>query len=335
MTLALSLGDVTGIGPEITARALDRIWDTTQASFVVFGDPARWGATLKRFAPRLASLPDTPWDPRNPSSARLLMAAGQECLPEVLEPGDPRAGDAALRSVRQAAEACAAGHLEGLVTAPLSKESVVKAGHIGFTGQTEFIAAIAGTARFAMMLLGQDDRGRWLRVALVTTHLPLRAVPDAIQPHAVRQAIDLAAESCRWLALPRGRVGVCGLNPHAGEGGLMGLEDREIIAPTVARARAEGVDVEGPLPADTLFHRAIRGDFDAVVAQYHDQGLAPLKLVAFDNGVNWTLGLPFVRTSPDHGTAFDIAGRGIANPSSMVSALRLAITVAGRYSLMQ
>ena len=115
----------------------------------------------------------------------------------------------------------------------------------------------------------------------------------------------------------------------------MGLEDRDIIGPTVVRARAEGMDVEGPLPADTLFHRAIQGDFDAVVAQYHDQGLAPLKLVAFDNGVNWTLGLPFVRTSPDHGTAFDIAGRGIANPLSMVSALRLAITVAGRYSLMQ
>ncbi len=335
MTLALSLGDVTGIGPEVTARALDRIWDETEAGFVVFGARACWRATLERFAPRLAALPESTWEPGSPVSGRLAFAIEDQDLPEDLPPGDLRAGGAALRWVRRAAEACAAGHLQGLVTAPLSKESVVQAGNPGFTGQTEFIAAIAGTARFAMMLLGQDDRGRWLRVALVTTHLPLRAVPDAIQPHAVRQAIDLAAESCRWLALSRCRVGVCGLNPHAGEGGLMGLEDRDIIAPTVVRARAEGMDVEGPLPADTLFHRAIQGDFDAVVAQYHDQGLAPLKLVAFDNGVNWTLGLPFVRTSPDHGTAFDIAGRGIANPSSMVSALRLAITVAGRYSLMQ
>ncbi|MCW5559259.1 MAG: 4-hydroxythreonine-4-phosphate dehydrogenase PdxA, partial [Verrucomicrobiae bacterium] len=201
---------------------------------------------------------------------------------------------------------------------------------IPFIGQTEFLAGIAGQPRTVMMLLGTDDRGRWLRVVLATTHLPLKDVPGALTSDAVERAIRLASEACARLGVARRRVSVCGLNPHAGEGGLMGTEEREVIGPAIQRAResrgdAEGCDVDGPWPADTLFHQALRGSCDAVVAMYHDQGLAPLKLVAFDTGVNWTLGLPFVRTSPDHGTAYDLAGKGIARPDSMVSALRLAL----------
>jgi 4-hydroxythreonine-4-phosphate dehydrogenase len=179
-----------------------------------------------------------------------------------------------------------------------------------------------------MMLLGHDDRQRWLRVALATTHLPLRHVADAITPHAVLTAIRLAHRACLDLHLPSARIAVCGLNPHAGEGGKMGTEEITTITPAIQTAQAEGFTVSGPHAADTLFHAAAHGHHDAVVAMYHDQGLAPLKLLAFDTGVNWTLGLPFVRTSPDHGTAFDIAGRGIANPSSMVAALRLACQLA-------
>jgi 4-hydroxythreonine-4-phosphate dehydrogenase len=162
----------------------------------------------------------------------------------------------------------------------------------------------------------------------VTTHLPLRSVAQAVTGAKVLLAITRAAEACRLLGLPRARVGVCGLNPHAGEGGLFGREEIEVIGPAVADARAQGADAHGPLAADTLFHQALHGAYDAVVAMYHDQGLGPLKLIAFDTGVNWTLGLPFIRTSPDHGTAYELAGRNVARPDSMLAAVRLAVRLA-------
>jgi 4-hydroxythreonine-4-phosphate dehydrogenase len=165
-------------------------------------------------------------------------------------------------------------------------------------------------------------------VALATTHLPLAQVSAALTPAGIAEVIALTAEACGLLGLPRQRVGVCGLNPHAGESGHLGREEITVVAPAVAQARARGLDVQGPSAADTLFHQVFRGDYDAVVAMYHDQGLVPLKMIAFDTGVNWTLGLPFVRMSPDHGTAYDIAGQGLADPASMESALRLAATVA-------
>jgi len=160
-------------------------------------------------------------------------------------------------------------------------------------------------------------------------HIALRQVPEQLTPERVLLAIERAAEACAFLGLPRRRVAVCGLNPHAGEGGQFGDEESRVIDPAVQQARADGVDVVGPLSGDTVFHHALHGEYDAVVAMYHDQGLAPLKAVAFDSGVNWTLGLPFIRTSPDHGTAYNIAGKGSANPSSMISALRLARQLAG------
>jgi 4-hydroxythreonine-4-phosphate dehydrogenase len=178
-----------------------------------------------------------------------------------------------------------------------------------------------------MMLLGRDDRGRWLRVALATTHVPISKLAQQVTQPAVELAIELAAQACTQLQLPRQRVVVCGLNPHAGEGGKMGMEEITTIRPAVEAARKRGIDVTGPLSADALFYYAYRGDYEAVVAMYHDQGLTPLKMVCFEHGVNWTVGLPFVRTSPDHGTAYDIAGRGVANESSMVAALELAATL--------
>jgi 4-hydroxythreonine-4-phosphate dehydrogenase len=181
-----------------------------------------------------------------------------------------------------------------------------------------------------MLLLGHDDRGRWLRVALATTHVPLKAVSEKLTRVKIETAIELAAQACRDLGLPRARIGVCGLNPHAGEGGKIGDEEQTVINPAVRAMQGRQLDVVGAVAADTLFHRAYRGDFDAVVAMYHDQGLGPLKMIAFESGVNWTLGLPFIRTSPDHGTAYDIAGKGIANPSSMLAAIRLAKQLAAR-----
>ncbi|HTS16497.1 MAG TPA: 4-hydroxythreonine-4-phosphate dehydrogenase PdxA [Verrucomicrobiae bacterium] len=220
------------------------------------------------------------------------------------------------------AKRCLKGGLAALATAPITKELLRRAGY-PFVGQTELLAHLSGTKRFAMMLAGGP-----LRVALVTIHEPLRDVPKLIRPGKIIDVIELSDEVCRRFGIRRPRIAVAGLNPHAGEGGLLGNDEQRIIAPAVKRAARSGILVSGPHSADTLFYRAAHGEFDAVVAMYHDQGLAPLKLIAFDNGVNLTLGLPFVRTSPDHGTAPDIAGKGIARPGGMIAAINMAARLA-------
>lgn len=328
ITLGVTLGDVTGIGPEVALKA------ARQACFgdvaiVLVGDRG----TIRREAARCGiTAPIHPWTCPGRGKSRpglWMLNLDGTTVPEGLKPGAAEASHAAVVCLREGARRCLGGEWQGLVTAPVNKEAIVRAG-IPFVGQTEFLSDLGGTKDTAMMLLGTDDRGRWLRVAMVTTHLPLKAVPGNLTAEGIQRTIRLASEACSQLGLSRRRVAVCGLNPHAGEGGLMGTEEQELIRPAVERARAAGIDVSGPWAADTLFHQALRGDHDAVVAMYHDQGLCPLKLVAFDSGVNWTLGLPFVRTSPDHGTAYDIAGKGAARPDSMVAAIRLAVQLAGR-----
>jgi 4-hydroxythreonine-4-phosphate dehydrogenase len=224
--------------------------------------------------------------------------------------------------VAEGAKRCLKGELAALATAPITKELLHRAGY-PFVGQTELLAHVSHTKRFAMMLAGGP-----LRVALVTIHEPLRDVAKLITARKIVEVIELSDEICRRFGVRRPRIAVAGLNPHAGEGGLLGDEEQRIIAPAVRRAARRGVVVSGPHSADTLFCRAAHGEFDAVVAMYHDQGLAPLKLIAFDNGVNLTLGLPFVRTSPDHGTAPDIAGKGIARPGGMIAAINMAAKLA-------
>ena len=248
-------------------------------------------------------------------------------LPPDLVPGSPAAARAALAWLKEGGERCLRQELDALVTAPVNKESVLHTGQ-PFIGQTEFLSQLAGTERTAMMLLGQDDRGRWLRVVLATTHVPLRLVAEQVTRAKVELAIEMAVQACADLRLGQARVAVCGLNPHAGEGGELGREEITTITPAVQAARLRNLDVSGPFAADALFNRVFRGEFDVVVAMYHDQGLVPLKMIGFDTGVNWTLGLPFIRTSPDHGTAYNIAGQGTANPSSMREAIRLALQLA-------
>jgi len=322
-TIGVTLGDVTGIGPEVALKAAVQP-EFTGIGLVLLGDPG----TLQR----LAVAHDPPaglreWPGRAAAAPGLWKLPVGSPLPAGLRPGAPEAAGAALEFLREGAQRCLGDDFDGLVTAPVNKEAILRTG-IPFTGQTEFLTGIAGHPHTAMMLLGTDDRGRWLRVALATTHLPLKDVPDALTVDAVERAIRLASDACARLGIARCRVSVCGLNPHAGEGGLMGTEELEVIGPAIRRAQQSGCDVNGPWPADTLFHQALHGSCDAVVAMYHDQGLAPLKLVAFDTGVNWTLGLPFVRTSPDHGTAYDLAGKGVARADSMVSAIGLALQLA-------
>ncbi len=320
LRIAIPLGDVTGIGPEVALKALATETPGDDSSYVLVGDAAHVLALNDRLG---LGLPLTPERVGSSSNRFFISQPAAEPLPSGLIAGAAAAARAAVDALRSGAMLCLRKEADALVTAPVNKEAIIRAG-VPFVGQTELLASLAQTEKFAMMLLGQDDRGRWLRVALATTHLPLKNVAEHLTQEKLRSVIQLTADACGALGLSRARVAVCGLNPHAGEGGNMGIEEQTIIGPAVEAARQDGIDVVGPLSADTLFYNAYRSDYDAVVAMYHDQGLAPLKMVAFENGVNWTLGLPFIRTSPDHGTAYDIAGQGKANPSSMMAALRLA-----------
>ena len=318
--IGISLGDVTGIGPEVTLKALASEISADDTRYLILGDEPLLRELNARL--RLNLQLETYRGPD--SGGRLCMAnPSSQSLPRGIAPGAAPAAHAAIAWLEDGAKRCLRRELDALVTAPVSKDAIIRAGH-AFVGQTEFLSQLAGAERTAMMLLGEDDRGRWLRVALVTTHVSIKLLPLRITQSKVELAIELAAQSCRDLGLPRARVAVCGLNPHAGESGQMGDEELTTIGPAVHAAQAHGLDVVGPLSADVVFHHALHGQYDVVVAMYHDQGLAPLKTVAFDTGINWTLGLPFIRTSPDHGTAYNIAGQGKANPSSMIAAIRLA-----------
>jgi 4-hydroxythreonine-4-phosphate dehydrogenase len=312
--LAISLGDPAGIGPEVVVRALARRPDLP---VVVFGD----AGVIERAA-AAAGVPSPPPD---------LVRSVTRLAPGEVTPGQPSAlcGRAQVEYLRAATGSVLRGEHAGLVTAPISKEWADRAG-FGFPGHTEFLAHAAGVTDYAMMLAGPR-----LRVTLATTHLALREVPSALSSGGIASAIRLTA---RWLregfgiALPR--VAVCGLNPHAGEAGRFGDEEGRLVVPALDMARgrleAEGVPAQlsGPHVPDVVFRQAAEGAFDAVVALYHDQGLIPVKLLHFDEAVNVTLGLPFVRTSPDHGTAYDIAGSGRARPDSFLAALDLATSLA-------
>ena len=314
--IGICLGDITGIGPEVTLKAMAHEGAVADAEFLLIGDENYLRAVGRQLGLSVATPVEQPT---------------REPLPSSLERGSPLASRAAVEWLKSGAQKCLRGELDALVTAPVNKEAIVRCG-IPFVGQTELLSQLAGTERTAMMLLGQDAQGRWLRVALATTHVPLRQVADQLTVDRVETTIELAAHACFDLGLSRARVAVCGLNPHAGEGGKIGDEEISVIAPAVARAAQRGIEVSGPWSADALFYHVYRGEYDAVVAMYHDQGLVPLKMVAFESGVNWTLGLPFIRTSPDHGTAYDIAGQGKADPSSMLAAIKLAKQLAKRKS---
>jgi 4-hydroxythreonine-4-phosphate dehydrogenase len=216
------------------------------------------------------------------------------------------------------------GRIAAIATAPINKEAFAAA-RVPWRGHTELLAHLTGTPRVAMMFYSDV-----LRVVLATVHIPLAEVPGALTRESLEETIALTASELPRFGWPSPRLALAGLNPHAGEHGLMGLEDDAVLAPAVEASRARGIAIDGPLPADTVFVRAMRGDFDAVIACYHDQGLIPVKLVAFGHAVNVTLGLPIVRTSVDHGTAFDIAGRGVADPSSLVHAVLLAARLAAQ-----
>jgi 4-hydroxythreonine-4-phosphate dehydrogenase len=243
---------------------------------------------------------------------------------QTFQPGvlSAEAGRAAYEVIVRAVADAVRGEVHAIATAPINKEAFRLAG-LPWPGHTDLLAHLTGAADVAMMF----ESAR-LRVVLATVHVALADVPRALTVELLEATIGLTARELPRFGIPAPRIGVAGLNPHAGEHGLFGREEAEVIAPAVARSRARGIDVSGPFPADTIFVRAVRGEFDVIVACYHDQGLIPVKLLAFGEAVNVTLGLPIIRTSVDHGTAFDIAGRGIADPGSMIAAVRLAAKLA-------
>jgi 4-hydroxythreonine-4-phosphate dehydrogenase len=317
--LVMSCGDPSGIGPEIAAR----IAADDGPPFAWIGDPAHLPAGAR-------------WqEVTGPTEATALPAGTLAVLrhdfPAAAPPGrpDPANAPAIISAIERAVGLVQAGAASGLVTCPINKRALIEGAGFAFPGHTEFLAHLAGGCDVAMMLACEG-----LRVVPATIHIPLAAVPRALNRAGLARTLRLThAALVRDFGIAAPRIAVAGLNPHAGEGGAMGDEERTLIAPVLESLRAEGLDLAGPLSADTMFHAAARARYDAAVCMYHDQALIPIKTIDFAGGVNVTLGLPFVRTSPDHGTAYDIAGRGVADPASLRAAVRMAAGMAARRAL--
>jgi len=318
--IAVTMGDPAGIGPEICLRVLAEGVFADTCRLAVIGSLS----ILRRVAETTGiALPDVPvrgiGDPRPypaPACIEDLPMQGGSVTPGVCSAS---CGQAAFDCVAAAVRAALEGRVSALATGPINKKSLNMAGH-AYAGHTEILAEMTGTDRYCMMLTADA-----LTVSFVTTHLRYANVPGSLTAARVTEVIELTAEALGRIRKRAVRLGVCALNPHAGEQGLFGSEETELIVPGIEAARGRGIDVEGPLPPDTAFTEGVRRRFDGVICQYHDQGHIPFKMLAFETGVNVTLGLPIVRTSVDHGTAFDIAWQGIASPVSLSQAIRLAV----------
>jgi len=351
--IAITMGDPGGVGPEIILKAFNSSEVKKCCTPIIVGDASVMKETLdllrlpvklriiKSFTaskPKAGSIevldigartqpygnethgaikvipPTPPLERGGTKSGIVKMRTGgfEKCRPT------PEGGRACVSYIKKAVELALSNEVDGIVTAPISKEAL-KMARFKWPGHTEMLADLTNTKNYAMMLVGGP-----LRVILVTIHTALKNVPDLITKSKVLKTVRLAKKACDMLGIKNPGIAVAGLNPHAGEAGIFGDEEIKKITPAVRKSQKEGITVSGPYPPDTVFHKAYKGDVDIVVCMYHDQGLIPLKMIAFDKGVNVTIGLPFIRTSPDHGTAYDIAWKGIANPSSMIEAIKLA-----------
>ena len=306
------MGDPSGIGPEITLRALASPRIRGLADFIVVGDRFIIEKAARELGLKFtASLIDIDNVPRK------IFTYGKS---------DPAFGKASMQYIDKALYIIGNNDADSLVTAPINKSSINAARYKGFEGHTEYLAEKTHAKSFAMMFVGKE-----LKITLVTRHIALRDLPLRLSEANILSAIELTDRYLRrFFRLSTPRIGVAGLNPHAGEGGIFGREEELVIAPAIKKAAKHIKWITGPVSPDVIFNMALDGKFDAVVSMYHDQALIPFKLLYFDTGVNLTLGLPFIRTSPDHGTAFDIAGKGIADPSSMIEAIRLACRLSGK-----
>jgi 4-hydroxythreonine-4-phosphate dehydrogenase len=329
------MGDPAGIGPEIAAKALAQgeIFRICRPLIVGDAEVMRQGIRIAHVGLNLRPVAQIEEAVFHENGVNVLDLKNVDVANLELGRVCAAAGNAAFEAIEKAIELALDGRVDATVTGPIHKEALNAAGH-KYAGHTEIFARYTGTTDYAMLLVYGD-----LRVIHVTTHMPLQQVSESITSARVLRVIELADAACRLLGIRQPRIGVAGLNPHASDGGLFGHEEQDQIVPALESARSAGINVEGPLPPDTLFPRALGGRFDVCVAMYHDQGHIPLKMVGFRwdrgkgrwesvNGVNITLGLPIIRTSVDHGTAFDIAGKGIASPDSMIPAIEYAATLA-------
>lgn len=327
--LGLTMGDPAGIGPEICLRALHEPVVLKQCVPVLFGDAAvlrRVGSKLNGAGQVPSSVSPAEFEKISVVTGPLVVDCGAVDAKKI-QPGKISAanGRAAYTYIERAIAAALAGKIDGVVTAPIHKESLNLSG-VKFPGQTEIFTALTGAKRSCMMLYSDK-----LTVSMATTHIGYYEVPQKISIERLRSVIELTAEAMRRMLKREPRLGVCGLNPHAGEHGLFGNhEEEKFVEPAVAEARRQGIDAHGPLVPDAAFTTNVRKKFDAIVTLYHDQGHIPFKMLAFDTGVNTTLGLPIIRTSVDHGTAFDIAWQGKADPTSLYCAIRLAAGLSGK-----
>lgn len=310
--VALTCGDPSGIGPEIALKARATLGRDLPLFWI--GDPLHLPPGAR------ATVIDRPVEALDVPADRLPVLPHRFAAPAVPGRPDPANARGVVDVIARAVDLVRDGQASAICTAPISKVELKRGAGFAFPGHTEFLAHLAGVGHVVMMLACPA-----LRVVPVTIHLPLSEVPATLTPALLESTIRLtAAGLIRDFGIAAPRLAVAGLNPHAGEGGSMGREEITVIAPVLSRLRAEGLDLAGPLSADTMFHAGMRATYDAAIAMYHDQALIPIKTIDFAGGVNVTLGLPFIRTSPDHGTAFDIAGRGLADPASMIAALRMA-----------
>ncbi|MHC5037599.1 MAG: 4-hydroxythreonine-4-phosphate dehydrogenase PdxA [Planctomycetota bacterium] len=323
--IGITMGDPGGIGPEVILKSLCDAEIVRRADLCVIGHEETFFENSKRFGIcpifKEKAAPEA-WSWRKVPFLALVGEEGQSVIP----PGAATAegGRLSFQAVEKALELVQGGFLDGFVTAPISKASWNLAG-LDFTGHTDYLAQMTGKDAVMMMVGGR------LRVALVTVHLPLKQALEALTPDLIWNTIRVTQESLiHNFGFTSPRIGLAGVNPHSGEGGLMGSEEEEIIGPAVERALQEGVQVEGPFPPDVVFRLGAAGKYDAVIAMYHDQGLIPIKILTFDEAVNITLGIPVVRTSPAHGTAFDIAGKGVARPEGLGAAIRQAAAISRR-----
>ncbi len=322
--IGITLGDVAGIGPEVALKALLDPAVERQCIPVIIGEESTVAHYASRLLPqrRLQAVAEAESAGHDPTCIHLLDLDNIRFSEVELGRVSKQCGRAGLDFIRAGVSGCLDGRLDALVTGPIHKEAAQLAG-IGVPGHTEYLAALCRVAEVRMLLVVDH-----LRAIHVTTHMALRQALERIRAPRILETLRFGRLALKQLGLQRRRIAVAGLNPHAGEGGLFGSEEADEVLPAVEAARAEGIDAEGPVSPDTVFHRMNRGEFDLVVALYHDQGHIPLKLMGFDSGVNITIGLPIIRTSVDHGTAFDIAGRLKASPASMVKAIHLACTMA-------
>jgi 4-hydroxythreonine-4-phosphate dehydrogenase len=329
LPLALTQGDPAGIGPELTLRAWHERRERALPAFACVANPDQLARTADRLGWPIP-IRECDWN----EAARLF----PEALPVIplaqavdVAPGkpDPASAVTTIGSIDRAVAAARGGQASAIVTNPIAKSVLYAAGfkHPGHTEYLAHLAAEGGTEPLPVMMLWCEE----LAVVPVTIHVPLRSVPGLLTTKLIVDTARIVAAGLqRQFGIASPRLAVAGLNPHAGESGTMGREDEDVVKPALAQLRAEGIDAQGPYPADTLFHARARAGYDAALAMYHDQALIPIKTIAFDDGVNVTLGLPFIRTSPDHGTAFDIAGKGVARPDSLCAALKLAARMAER-----